>query len=249
MVPAPRNLILRDADGHEIAATLWESGRACGAVVVHGLLGTRDLREIVRVAEALSRWSDVVAIDVRGHGTTPGRFTWGREEWKGVAAAATHLAREGRPVSAVGFSFGGFHALRAAARGVPLDRLVVVGAPVDQHVLDHFPLGPKLWRHLPAVVRRRRRRMRFEPPPIRRREALGAEELARVGAPVLVVHGGSDWLVSRRHAEGLVAGLPAATFEEISGGLHGEYLVHSHGDLLIAAIDRFLRAGRTGEPT
>lgn len=245
MVPPSRTLTLRDADGHEIAATSWESGRASACVVIHGLLGSRDLREIVRVAEALARWSDVVAIDVLGHGTTPGRFTWGREEWKGVAAAAAHLARDERPVSAVGFSFGGFHALRAAARGVPLARLVVVGAPVDLRVLDHFPFGPKLWRHLPAVVRRRRRRARFEPPPIRGQEALRADEMARVGIPVLVVHGESDWLVSRRHAESLVSGLPAATLEEIPHGLHGEYLVHSHGDPLIATIDRFLRAGTT----
>jgi pimeloyl-ACP methyl ester carboxylesterase len=237
---SPKNLVLHDADGAEFAATLWESGRATGVVVVHGLLGTRTLREIVRVAEALSGRHDVLAIDVRGHGDTPGRFTWGREEWKAVAAAVQYLAAPGREVSVVGFSYGGFHAVRAAANGAQVTRLVLVGAPIDLRILDHFPFGPKLWRHLPAVLKRGRRKLRAEAPAFGAAGALGDDELARVRVPVLIVHGGGDWLISARHAERYAARLAHASRIDIPGGHHGEYLVHSHGDALLAAIARFL---------
>lgn len=240
MTPLQRDFVLTDADGMDFAATLWDGARASGVLLVHGLLGTRRMREIHRVAEALGARYDVLAIDVRGHGDSPGRFTWGREEWKQVDAAARHLERPGRTVAVVGFSYGGYHALRAVASGSPIARLVVVGAPVDLRVLDHFPFGPKLWRHVPAVLNRRRRRLRAELPPRAAATPLTDDELRRVRIPTLIVHGEDDWLISPRHAERLAASVPGAHRLDIPRGLHGEYLVHSHGDLLIATIARFL---------
>jgi pimeloyl-ACP methyl ester carboxylesterase len=240
LTPSPRNSVLRDAGGIDFAATSWEKGRPSGVVLVHGLLGTRSMREIVRVAEALASRHDVLAIDVRGHGDSPGRFTWGREEWKQVVAAVDHLAAPGRKVAVVGFSYGGFHAVRAVARGAAVSRLALVGAPWDLRVLDHFPFGPKLWRHIPAVLRRKRRRLRAEAPPMGAVAVLTDDELARVAVPVLVVHGEGDWLISPRHAEQYATKLRHARRVDIPGGFHGEYLVHSHGEELLALLARFL---------
>jgi pimeloyl-ACP methyl ester carboxylesterase len=240
VIPDSKTIVLRDADGLEFAGTFWDAGRSSSLLVVHGLLGTRMLREIVLVGEALATRYDVLAIDVRGHGDSPGRFTWGREEWKQVDAAARFLAAPGRGVAAVGFSYGGYHLVRASARGAPLARLILVGAPADMRVLDHFPFGPKLWRHVPAVLRRGRRRLRAERPPRREEGALRDDELAQVRVPVLVVHGGDDWLISARHADRLVAALPDARLWVVPRGFHGEYLVDSHGEALIAAIAAFV---------
>ncbi|HEX4823928.1 MAG TPA: alpha/beta fold hydrolase [Candidatus Polarisedimenticolaceae bacterium] len=234
MIPAPRSLVLPVS---EAAATLWDAGRPSGVVLVHGLLGRRTMHEIVAIAELLAERHDVLALDVRGHGETPGRFTWGREEWREVAAGVDHLAATGRRVAVVGFSFGGFHAVRAAAHGAPIERLALIGAPADLRVLDHFPLGPKLWRHLPAMRGRGRRRLSAEIP---RRSSLRDDELARVKIPVLVVHGEGDWLISERHARRLAGALSASKRLDIPGGFHGEYLVHSHGRELAEALREFL---------
>lgn len=244
MLPAPKNLVIRAADGIEAAATSWESGRASAVVLVHGLLGTRTMREIVHVAEALAPQHDVLAVDMRGHGDSPGRFTWGREEWREVRAAVEHVARPARDVAVVGFSLGGFHAVRAAAHGAGVSRLVLVGAPADLRVFDHFPLGPRLLRHLPAVWARKRRRLRAELPAFGARGALADEEIARVRVPVLLIHGGGDWLISERHARRYEASLPDSRRKTIPGGFHGEYLVRSHGDELLAAVVEFLGGGK-----
>jgi pimeloyl-ACP methyl ester carboxylesterase len=236
VIPAPKSLVLTVRGAFDAAATLWDGGRKTGVVLIHGLLGSRTMREVVTLAEGLAERHDVLALDVRGHGETPGRFTWGREEWREVEAAAAWLGAD-RRVFAVGFSFGGFHAIRAAARGAPIERIALVGAPADLRVLDHFPFGPKLWRHVPAVLGRGRRRLRAELP---RRNALGDDELARVRVPVLVIHGGGDWLISERHARRYLAALPDARRKDIPGGFHGEYLVHSHGGALAAALREFL---------
>jgi len=247
VIPTPRDVLLHDEGGVPFAATSWEGARGSGVLIVHGLLGSRALPEIRRVAEALAADHDVLAIDVRGHGDSPGRFTWGREEWRQADAAARALAAPGRRVSAVGFSFGGFHALRAAASGAPIGRLVVVGAPCDLRVLDHFPLGARLWRHLPLVLRRRRRRFAAEIPPLGRGSRLAEDEIARITAPVLVVHGQWDWLISERHAARLARELPAASRLDVPRGLHGEYLVASHERALLDAVtDVLAREGRPG---
>ena len=242
MVSTPSTRTLRDADGLAFHASAWESGRPSAVLLVHGLLGTRKMAEIATVAEALAERHDVLAIDVRGHGTSPGRFTWGREEWKQVAAASESLAAAGRSVAAVGFSFGGFHAVRATARGAPLRRLVLIGAPADLRVFDHFPFGPKLWRHFPAMIGRGRRRLHAEGPRFGARGAIGDDELAAVSVPALVIHGGDDWLVTPRHADRYASGLPFAKRVDVPGGFHGEYMVHSHGEGLIDLIRSFLAA-------
>jgi len=127
--------------------------------------------------------------------------------------------------------------VRAAANGAPIEKLALVGAPADLRVLDHFPLGPKLWRHVPAVLGRGRRRFRAEVP---RTGPITDDELSRVRVPVLVIHGGDDWLISERHARRYVAGLSNARRLDIPGGFHGEYLVHSHGVELAEALREFL---------
>ncbi len=236
-------LVLRDGAGVDFAGTLRDAGRPSGVVLVHGIVGSRRLPELDEVAAALAAEHDTLAIDVRGHGDTPGRFTWGREEWRQVDAAARYFAAGGRRVALVGFSFGGYHAVRAKARGAPADRLVLVSAPADRTILDHFPFGPAFWRHLPVMLRSsRRRRARFEGAYWPGGALLSDGEIRRADCPTLVIHGTGDWLVSRRHARRYLDLLPSAAYLEFSRGFHAEYLMASHPAELLSALRDFLGA-------
>ena len=82
--------------------------------------------------------------------------------------------------------------------------------------------------------------MRVEWLPAGKEAALPDEELRAVNVPALVVHGSDDWLISSRHADRYAAMLPSVRRLDIPRGLHGEYLVTSHGDALIEAIRSFL---------
>jgi pimeloyl-ACP methyl ester carboxylesterase len=231
-------LTLRDSAGHPVIATLRDGGRDTGVVLVPGILGWRGLAEIGILADALAQRHDVLAIDVRGHGDDPGSFTWGLEEWRQVDAAVRALQNGGRRVGLVGFSFGGYHAALACARGAPATRLVLVGAPVDMRVWDHFPFGADFFRTVPLVWRRRRRPSRLGVRLGRRR--LGPATGAAIGMPTLVVHGTCDWLVSARHARSWASWIPQATLLHIEGGLHAEYLLSAEPSRLIDPVARFL---------
>jgi pimeloyl-ACP methyl ester carboxylesterase len=234
-------VLLRDDGGPDVVGTLRDEGRGSGVVVVPGILCTRRLRGIDDLADALSAEHDTLCIDVRGHGDAPGKFSWGREEWRQVRVAAGYLARGGRRVTAVGFSFGGYHSAKAASQGAPLDRLVLVCAPVDLAVHDHFPFGGDFWRTLPAILRRPRAFPRFERPRGLAERALSHGELSAITARTLVIHSGRDWLITRRHAERYAGEIPEASLVEIADGLHAEYLMDSNRDELVGSILEFCR--------
>lgn len=232
-------LVIRGDDGTEVVGTFCDAGRASGVILVHGILCDRSLGQMGQVADALAPEHDTLAIDVLGHGDSPGWFTWGRDEWRQIDAAARHLAAGGRRVAVIGFSFGGFHAARAASRGAPIDRLVLVGAPVDMRIHDHWPFTGKFWRHIPVVIRRRRRMVRLGWPTDLGSTSFVDDELAAIRARTLVVHGGDDWLISRRHAERYSGLIPGATLHEIPGGFHGEFLLDSSPETFIGLVRRF----------
>lgn len=231
---------IRDGSGPDVVGTLVDGRRDRGVLLVHGLVGFRQMPEIVAVTEDLAVDRDVLAIDVQGHGDAPGRFSWGRDEWRQVAAAAAFLASGGRRVAAVGFSFGGYHVARAAARGAPMRQIALIGAPVDTRVFDHFPFGRDFWRHVPPALRRRRRLPRLGRPSRFAESEIPEAELAAIELPALVVHCGADWLITRRHAERYATEIRGARLVEIPGALHAEYAVWSHRERLVATIREFL---------
>jgi pimeloyl-ACP methyl ester carboxylesterase len=231
---------IRDDDGTEVVGTFRDGGRTSGIVLVHGVLCDRNLGQMSLVAEALADEHDTLAIDVLGHGDSPGWFTWGRDEWRQINAAARYLVDGGRRVSVIGFSFGGFHSARAASRGAPIDRLVLVGAPVDMKVHDHWPFTGRLWRHMPVMLRRRRRMTWLGWPTALHRSSFTDDELAAIRARTLVVHGADDWLISRRHAERYAGFIPDATLHEIPGGFHAEFLLDSSPEAFIRVVRPFL---------
>jgi pimeloyl-ACP methyl ester carboxylesterase len=231
------------ADGAPPVIATWRRTGATEAVLlVHGILCWRRLPEIEEVAVHLARGGrDAVSLDMLGHGDDPGRFTWGREEWRQVDAAARALRAAGMErVSAVGFSYGGFHAARAAMHGAPLDRLVLVGAPVDLRVRDVVPWRPSFFLSLPQVLGRQRRPTRFTRPTGLRGMAVEREQAREIRQPTLVVHGGRDWVIGRRHAALWAAWIPGARLLEIPAGLHAEYLMRSHPERFLRELTAFL---------
>ena len=225
-----------------VVATWRRTGSTEAVVLVHGILCWRRLPEIEEVAEHLgAAGRDVVSIDVQGHGDDPASFTWGREEWRQVDGAVRALLAQGfRRVSVLGFSFGGFHAARAAIARTPIHRLILVGAPVDLRLRDILPWRLRFFAALPRIVGRERRPTRLSRPAGLRALAVRPEEAATIRTPTLVVHGTGDWVIGRRHAARWASWVPGARLLEIPRGLHAEYLVRSHPRELLAAVDAFL---------
>lgn len=235
----------RAADGASLAFTSRRAGHRRAILVTPGIFMHRESPEHRLLAEALLDLADVVTFDVRGHGDSGGRFTWGRREPEDVAALAETLRAEYSVLGGLGFSYGGYHTAIAAATRDVFDAVALVAAPQTLFVIDHNPFIQGLSRSLPIMLRRQRRSTRVSvvPPRVRRSPL---ELIERIAPPLLILHGSDDWLIPVKHAHRLYErASDPKELHVIPGGLHAENILVDDPDSLLkplrAFFDRALR--------
>lgn len=208
--------MLRTSDGVQISAVRVR-GRHDDLcfVLVHGFTGNWRQERVQRVIGRLAGFGDVLAIDMRGHGSSGGRSSVGFHEVHDVAAAVDWARALGYPrVVTVGFSMGGAVVLREAglaeSGGLPtgrVDGVVSVSAPAFW-----FYRGTRIMRVVHHLVRTRAGRVVMrasgtrisgegwaEPYPTPPHEA--AALLGHV--PLLVVHGDVDRYFPLEHPQAI----------------------------------------------
>jgi alpha-beta hydrolase superfamily lysophospholipase len=129
-----RDITLRTDDGVALRASYLPGPdpRGPAVVVAPGFAGHRTKPAYALLAERLARHLAVLTVDLRGHGRSGGRCTFGVRETLDVTAAAAELRRRGhRWVAAIGTSMGGTAVLRAAglASVPPFDAVCAISAP------------------------------------------------------------------------------------------------------------------------
>ena len=222
---------------------------ALALVVVHGFTNHWRTPKVRRVVDRLSAFGGVIAVDMRGHGSSEGETTVGDEEVMDVTAAVRWARDLGyRSVVPVGFSMGGSVVLRqAAVEDEPVDAVVSVSAPAFWYYRGTRIM--RLVHHLVehAVGRRilRAKGVRVsgagwpDPPPI--------EPVAAIAAlhdlPVLIVHGTVDHYFPLEHPRALhraavASGNTRADLLVIDGFAHAESGID---DATLDAIGRWVR--------
>ena len=229
--PPALALRLRSADGTRLSAG-WLPGPAdaiATVVVVHGFSNWSRSWEVHAAVDQLSTWAHVVALDLRGHGRSAGRSTFGVAEPADVAAAvaAGRALAPARPVVALGMSLGGASALFAAGGGSPLAGVIAVSAPAWRDLTS--PAGVRLARW---TTTRRGRAVILALSGTRVDPAAGEPGDLRSAvaaiAPgfVVIAHDPSERVFCPEHAEALFAwaGEPKALWW-VPGGGHGRSML------------------------
>jgi len=231
---------LRTRDGVELRLSRLGSGRRDAILVVPGIFMHRDSAEHRLLSERLSAVADVVTMDVRGHGDSGGVFSFGALEPEDVAEVEAYLRRDHDRIFGLGFSFGGFHTCVAAALHQAFDAIALVGTPHRLFILDHNFLVRGLARSFAPMARRRRRLVRALPRLPLSRPA-PSRLIGRVAPrPVLIVHGGDDWLIPPKHALRLFeAAAEPKRLVMIDAGLHAENMLAVEPEPLLLALEEF----------
>ncbi len=168
-----------------------------------------------RIADA--GW-DTAILDVRGHGSSGGIYTFNLLEHHDVSAVARDaLTRAGASsVTLVGFSMGGGISVAAAAErsDLPWQSLFLISPVADFQMLrPRIPLL-HLRRHLAfsqALSRPRFPILRF-----RSERKLAAKDLiGRLTQPIALVHTRNDWLVNHTHSEILFSKIKEGVTREL----------------------------------
>jgi pimeloyl-ACP methyl ester carboxylesterase len=217
-------------------------GRSAPSVlVIHGW-GSRSEHMRPIIARLLAEGHRVVALDLPGHGASPGR----RLNMATAVAAVGEACRWLGPFRAVvGHSFGGAVALNAACgslRGMPpidVANLVLISAPSSIPALfEEFGRFLGLGRRSQAALERRVEVIAGRS----LREYVGARQLQRLGIPTLVVHAPDDREVGFAEAEAYAsAGDHVSLFR--AEGLGHRRILADHG--VADRIAAFLAAGES----
>ncbi len=213
------------------------SGGAPPAVLVHGLGGSASSFAFL-AAPLSAACRRVVVLELPGHGRN--RLRRGEEAAtipeQGAALAAA-LEQVGEPAVLIGSSLGGALCLHAASAAPGRVRAVVglapAGAPLtgaDRDLLraafrgdlrSALDLPRKLYRKPPPLAGLFARDLarHFATPAVQRllvdigEHALAAEDLRRIGQPVLILWGESDGILPASSVEWFREHLPAASVE------------------------------------
>lgn len=229
-MPAARTR-LRAADGTRLAGSYLPGppGADLAVLIAHGFAANRRKPAYARLADALAARSPVLSLDLRGHGSSEGRCTWGQHEALDVAAGTAWLRAVGHPrVVAVGLSMGATAVLHAAAQGAPVAAVVAVSGPAwfrDEAATPALERLETTWRrpmrrHLLRLVLGvglvDPRHWRVPPHPV--------DLAGQLCAPLLVVHGHDDAYFPMSDAEALhaAAGPTAVLWREPAGFGHAE---------------------------
>jgi pimeloyl-ACP methyl ester carboxylesterase len=197
-----------EAGGHRLAA--WDWGHGPTVILTHGWSGHAG-QMAGFVAPLVQAGYYVVAFDHPAHGQSEGK----QANYLTVAAALTAVARRVGPVHAViGHSFGCTATVLALARGLPVERVVLVAPPAESPLFARA-FGRAIGLPAPRVegmVDRIRVAVGGD------LAALDARHLARrLTTPALIVHDPADREVPFAHAEAIAAAWPGARLFPVSG--------------------------------
>lgn len=246
-----------DVAGARIYVQSLGADDAPALVLLHGGFGHMgDFNGLLSaMSPALAGWR-VIGIDSRGHGaSTLGEGAWTYQRVQHDAEAVLKALAVPR-CTLLGFSDGGIVALRmAAARKLPIDRLVVIGATWHHKNLAASratlqQVTGDTWRHKFPRTCEDYQRLNPEPDFDRLAKALVAgwldetrtghpdERVARIQARALVVRGDDDHLTTLEDAAELRRTLLDGHFLGIPFAGH---VAHDDGrEIFVAGLRKFL---------
>jgi pimeloyl-ACP methyl ester carboxylesterase len=218
--------------GRSLAAWSWGDGPTI--VGLHGW-GGRGGQFATYAAPLVEAGYSVVLFDAPGHGESDGRLS-SLPQFADALESVLQAVRGAHAVLA--HSMGAAAAVLVAARGAPVERLVLFGTPTSftryaRHFQRSVGMSDRLFR---ALQHRLEARFRV------RWEEIELESLAqRVQQPTLFVHDANDKEAKLKNVEPLLAHWPSAELLKTEGLGHYRILWDA---AVRDAVLRFLQRGR-----
>ena len=240
-MPRPLTDTVLTSDGVMIAIDLYggEGHRQDLIVICPGFFQSKDTPTFQRMAQALARRWDVLAMDFRGHGRSSGLYTFSAHEGRDLDAVLAWARARYAHLGVLGFSMGGAITINTVSRDAQQVRsLCLVSAPSVCKEVEF-----KFW--TPEAIRTGLRGLERgagcrpgNPLLLKDRPV---DTIRRIhGIPKLFVHGTNDVIVGLRHSERLFAAAQEQKrFDVIERGSHAEALFRDDPDGFTERVTRW----------
>lgn len=203
--------------GRNLATWRWGPQEAPAVLLAHGWGGNAaQMRGFV--PQLLAAGFRVVAYDQPAHGLSEGKLT-GLPDFAGALAAVA--AHHGDVRHVIAHSLGGSAAALALARGMQLERAVLVSPPSD--LVGHSRRFAR-WYWMPEPLRRAMQAAIEERFGLRWAELETARLAPKLTTPALVIHDHGDRVVPWTQGAALARALPGARLLSTVGLGHGRIL-------------------------
>lgn len=203
--------------GRHLATWRWGSREAPAVLLAHGW-GGRATQMRAFVAPLLAAGFRVIAYDQPAHGLSDGRLTGLPDFSDALAEVARH---HGGVRAVVAHSLGGPATAIAIARGLTLERVVLVSPPSD---LVGYSRRFARWLAIPERVRRAMQAAIEERFGVRWADLELARVAPRLRADALVIHDRADTMVPWRQGAAVARHWPGARLMSTRGLGHGRIL-------------------------
>lgn len=203
------------AGARELAVYRWSNGPGPTALLAHGFGGSAA-QMVAFVPSLLAAGYQVVAFDQPAHGFSPGRYAHLVDFAENIASVARAFGAS----AVIAHSLGATATLIAHARGLSLERAVLIAPPSNvEHFAAAFAEHAGLPREeLPAMLAHVERDLGYPLSLLDVRNLSGLVD----GAPadLLVLHDPADAEVPYEHGRTLAVHWPNARLEPLSGVGH-----------------------------
>lgn len=242
---APETGSVESFDGTSIHYDYYDADASTLVLVIPGFWRHRRHPSMRRLGPFLNKAGFSTAIvDVRGHGSSGGRYGFNFQEHHDVAAVIQELVREKKIESVIllGFSVGGAIAVSTAARhALPIKGLLLISSVADFAMITPKINLFRLNRHVAVSQAWHTPRFDWR---FRRSEKLNAaQDIQSVHVPVALIHVKEDWLIGHAHSLALFAQANEPKemhLIDLPGNYHADRIFSVAGDLVEPIVLNFL---------
>lgn len=225
-------------DKQEIYYDHYTNGHKRLVVIAHGFFNSKDALLLKELGKELRDGYDVVILDFRGHGQSGGLFYWTTKEYIDLIAVLEDVRGDYDKIGLIGFSLGAATSIIAASKVDWIDSVIAVSAPtefekIEYHFWDLDVENDVLYNLIgDGLVGKGAR-----PGPFWLKKDKPIHCVAKVKAPILFLHGESDWLIKPTHSQELYDKAQGKKdIAIIKNGPHAEYLIRKKKEETVTFI-------------
>ncbi len=225
---------LKTKDGVEIAVNHYKKNFESVVILAPGWFMTKDSKSFKEMSKLFSQYSDVMALDFRGHGKSSGFYTFTSKEVIDILTVIQFAHKQYKKIYLAGFSLGAALVLIAGAKKPYINKIIAVSAPTCFDKIENKVWKKEAW--IPTLKKCELKRWAsIRPGLINGKKINPIDIIEKVKCPTLFLAGEKDPTVYSWHTEALFKkAVCQKKYELFENCCHAE-------DLFIQNRDRFVK--------
>ncbi len=193
---------LKTIDQIEIAVNCYKNGFDSVVIIAPGWFMTKDSKSFREISDIFKEYSDVLAMDFRGHGRSKGFYTFTSKEINDISTVIEYAKQHYRKIYLMGFSLGAALVLIAGSKFDYIDKIIAISAPTCFSKIENKVWKKEAW--IPTLQKCELKRwVSIRPSIINRKKINPIDIIDKVKCPTLFMAGEKDPTVCAWHTEAL----------------------------------------------